>query len=108
MHVGSLISVGCSVAVTFGLISKMIQIIRFMNVGYSSKLKDVLLTWGTDILNLNIPQQIDEKIMSQEINSLFTTYGIEPSFLSNSWGMIVILLGATSFLGAVQSSFILL
>ena len=87
---------GCSVAVTFGLISKMIQIIRFMNVGYSPKLKDVLLTWGTDVLNLSIPSKIDEKIMSQEINSLFTTYGVEPSFLSNSWGMIVILIGAAS------------
>ena len=94
--VGSLISVGCSVAVTFGLISKMIQIIRFMNIGYSSRLKDILLTWGTDILNLNIPRQIDEKIMSHDISSLFSVYGIEPSFLSNFWGMIVILLGAAS------------
>ena len=87
---------GCSVVVTFGLISRMIQIIRFMNIGYSPRLKDILLTWNTDILNLSIPQQIDEKIVSQDIHSLFTTYDIQPSYLSNFFGIMVILLVATS------------
>ena len=94
--IGGFLTVGCSVVVTFGFISRMIQIIRFMNIGYSPKLKDVLLTWGTDILSLNIPQQIDEKIVSHDINSLFSTYGIEPNFLSNFWGTMVTLLVATS------------
>ena len=92
--IGSLICVGSSVAVTIGLISKLIQYIRFINISYSPQLQDILQTWGTDILNLNIPPQIDRRIVSTGILTLFTKYGVEPSFLSNYWGGMTILLAA--------------
>ena len=95
--VSRLVSVGCSVVVTFGLISKMIQIIRFINIHYPPRLQNIFKTWSTDVLNLVIPKQIDSKIVSHDINSVFTTYGVEPSFLSNFWGMMVTILVAAAF-----------
>ena len=89
--VGGLICVGSSLAITFGLISKLVQVIRFINVGYSPQLAGILLTWGTDILNLNIPTKIDQRIVSKDIPWVYTKYGVEASFLSNFWGKMMIL-----------------
>ena len=80
-------------AVTFGLISKMIQMIRFINIDYPYNLRNILTTWGTDIFSISIPQQIDEQIVSRDINAVFTKYSVDPSFLSNFWGVFIILIG---------------
>lgn len=62
-----------------------------MNIGYSSQLKAILQTWGTDVLNINIPSAIDQRIAARDIPALFTDYGVEPSFLSNFWSTMMIL-----------------
>ena len=92
--VSRLICLGSSVSLTVGLLSKLIQYIRFLNIQYPARLENVLLTWGTDVLNLNIPTEIDQKIVAYPIPDLFTQYGLEPSFLSNIWGFLIIILSA--------------
>lgn len=86
----NLINVGNSIALTLGLVSKLIQCIRFLDVKYSSNLQEALHTWGTDMFNLNLPQQIDNQIVSQDVSILFTGNGVEAAFLSNFWDTMVI------------------
>ena len=94
--VSSLVSVGCSIVITFGLLSKMIQVLRFINIDYPYRLEIAFKTWNTNVPNIAIPEQIDEKIVSHDIHPIFTTYGVEPSFLSNFWGVIIIILTMTA------------
>ena len=89
--VSNLVCIGSSVALSLGLISKLIQVIRFINVGYSPQLSEILTTWGTDVLNVNIPSQINKQIVAGDIPSIFTDFGVEPSFLSNIWGTLITL-----------------
>ena len=89
--VGGLVCVGSSAAITLGLISNLIQGIRFLNITYPLKLKIILQTWDTDLLNINLPTQIHRKIISKDIPTVFTRYNVEPSFLRNFWGGIIIL-----------------
>ena len=84
--------VGNSLNVTIGLLSKLIQYIRFLLIHYPARLENVLLTQRTDMLNINIPPQIDQKIVADSIPAIFTRYGLEPSFLSNACGFMLTLL----------------
>ena len=94
--VARFICLGASINLTIGLLSKLIQCIKFLVIPYPVKLKNALQTMGDDILNINIPAQIDDQIAAQDIPAIFTEYSLEPSFLSNAWGFIVILLSASA------------
>lgn len=79
-------------AISFKLISNLIQIIRFINIDYPQNLDDTLKTWSTTILNVNVPDKIGRQIVTKDIPQIFTRYGIEPDFLSNYWGTIIVLI----------------
>ena len=92
--ISCLVCLGSSINLTAELLSKLIQSIRFLVIQYPARLENVLQTWGTDILNLNIPSKIDRQITTRDIPAIFTQYGLEPSFLSNTWGFIITLISA--------------
>lgn len=89
--IASLLCAGGSAAVLFGLLSKLIQCIRFLNIGYSNKLQENLKAWSTNLYSINLPASISKQITSREIPDIFTTYGVDPSFLSNFWDNILFL-----------------
>ena len=82
--------------------SKIIQIIRFLNIGYSSELKIALLTWGTSLLSFDIPDQLDQQIASRDIPPIFTIHRVEASFLANFWQPLLIIVTAFSVWIACQ------
>ena len=94
--IGCLLCLGSSINLTAGLLSKLIQSIRFLVIQYPARLENVLQTWGTDILNLDIPSDVDQQIVTGDIPGIFTQYGLEPSFISNAWGFIITLLSAST------------
>ena len=90
--ISSSLCVGSSITMRSGFISKLIQDIRFLNISYSSQVEGILQTSRSRFLNLSIPAQIDHNLISKGIPMIYTKYGFKPSFLSNFWKRLIILL----------------
>jgi len=84
--VSSAVSIGSSNPLSFGLISKTIEKIRFLQIGYSLELEDVFLSWNVDLYSIQIPDKIAEQLVAKDTPEIFSIYGIDSTFLMNYWG----------------------
>jgi len=85
------VSIGSSNPLTFGLISKTIEKIRFLQIGYSEELEDVFLEWNVDLYSIQIPDKLADKLVAEETPEIFSIYGIDSTFLMNYWGDMMII-----------------
>ena len=81
-------------SIKLNLISKIVQNIRYLNISYSSKLLDTFQTWDTDIIAINPPDSLQNDIPSKSLPYVFARYDLDPSFLSNFWLSLIMILGS--------------
>ncbi len=89
--VSSAVSIGSSNPLTFGLMSKTIEKIRFLQIGYPIELEDVFLSWNVDLYSIQIPDKIAEQLIAKDTPDIFSIYGIDSTFLMNYWGDMMII-----------------
>jgi len=86
--VGSFVLFGGSQSVTTGLLAKIIEYIRYLDIDYSPELADLLRQdSGLVALNLipDLPKSIQKRIPSVAMPHMFEEYGLEAPFLANFW-----------------------
>ena len=91
------VCVNSSVVITFGVMSKLVQAIRYLKLPYQFELRSVLESSNGDIINFNIPERINRKIISKQIEPIFGQNSVDGRFLNNFWGMIIVLAGILGF-----------
>jgi len=90
---------GRSLSVGLGLIAKIIQNVRFLNIDYPEEALNAFKTYGTDLFELPIPKGFYESPETKELSSHYARYDMEPSFLENYWGtFMTILISLACFL----------
>jgi len=85
-------TMGRSLSVGLGLIAKIIQNVRFLDIDYPKEALNAFKTYGTDLFELPIPQALYESPETKELPSQYARYDMEPSFLENYWDTIMTIL----------------
>jgi len=87
-----LFTMGRSLSVGLGLLAKIIQNVRFLDIDYPEETLEAFKTYGTDLFELPIPQAFYGSPGTKELHSQYARYDMEPSFLENYWDTIMMML----------------
>ena len=85
-------TMGRSLSVGLGLIAKIIQNVRFLNISYPAEVLNAFQNYGTDLFELPIPDILYETPETKDLPSQYSRYGISPTFLENYWQTIMTIL----------------
>ncbi len=83
---------GRSLSVGLGLIAKIIQNVRFLNISYPQEAQTAFESYGTDLFELPIPDIFYETPDTKSLPTQYSTYDISPTFVENYWQTIMTLL----------------
>ena len=83
---------GRSLSVGLGLIAKIIQNVRFLDIDYPVETLNAFETYGTDLFELPIPEMFYESPETKELPDQYSRYDVDPSFLENYWQTIMMIL----------------
>lgn len=89
---GGGLCIGSSMFANLGLMTKVLQNMRYMNIGVSSDLKNAFKTWSTKVVSLKIPDGLIDSSGSQNLPFTFAQYDVDPIFLVNYWSSLMIAL----------------
>ena len=90
---------GRSLSVGLGLMAKIIQNVRYLNISYPQETLSAFESYGTDLFELPIPEAFYESPETKDLPSQYSRYDIDPSFLENYWQTITtILISLVGFL----------
>ena len=88
LTVGSFVLFGSSQSMTAGLLAKILQYIRYLDIDYSPELRN-LLHQDSNLVALSLipdlPEAIQKRIPSTEMPHMFEEYKLEAPFLANFW-----------------------
>jgi len=82
-------TMGRSLSVGLGLIAKIIQNVRYLNVSYPEEALNAFESYGTDLFELPIPEMLYEPPEAKDLPNIYAKYDISPSFLENYWQTIM-------------------
>ena len=88
---------GRSLSVGLGLIAKIIQNVRFLNISYPEEALNAFENYGTDLFELPIPELLYETPDTKTLPTQYSRYDINPTFLENFWQTIMTILISFAF-----------
>jgi len=106
--IGSSICVGNSMFANLGLITKLVQNIRYMELNVSNELDNAFKSWESDILAWQIPGKLSSMSESEDLPFVFARYDLDSRFLVNYWFTLVLTLSGFIMYGGLRLSKFLL
>jgi len=98
--VGSAVCVGSSMFANLGMITKIVQNIRFMKINVSDELRAAFNSWSTDFFSWNIPEKLSSLSESEPLPEVFAQYEMDSRFIVNYWATLTqSLIGIVCFVG---------
>lgn len=85
-------TMGRSLSVGLGLIAKIIQNVRYLNISYPQEALTAFESYGTDLFQLPIPEMFYETPETKSLPTQYSKYDISPTFLENYWQTIMMML----------------
>ena len=86
----NLISIGSSSGITIGILAKMLQYIKYLKIGYSESLTELLLLWKNNYVSLQVLPSFSEGTKEsfglELMPENFAKWDITSSFISNFSG----------------------
>jgi len=76
---------GRSMSVGLGLMAKIIQNVRYLNISYPAETLMAFESYGTDLFELPIPGVFYEPPETKGLPSQYSRYDTSPTFLENYW-----------------------
>jgi len=80
---GRAVSVGSSVSVGLGLIAKVIQNVRYLNISYSQGASAAFENYGSELFDFTIPTYFLEGTKTKSLPEIYEKYNMRPTFLEN-------------------------
>jgi len=74
---------GRSLSVGLGLIAKIIQNVRYLNISYPQGAQAAFESYGTDLFELPIPDIFYETPETKSLPSQYSKYNLSSTFLEN-------------------------
>ena len=87
---GSAICVGRSLFLTTGLISKIIQYTRYLDLIVSNELKQIYQDWNTELFSLGFPDSLSHSLNFKELPFVYARYDMDSAFLANFWSNLLV------------------
>jgi len=78
--------------VGLGLIAKIIQNVRYLNISYPQEALTAFESYGTDLFQLPIPEMFYETPETKPLPTQYSRYDVSPTFLENYWQTIMMTL----------------
>jgi len=98
--VGSAVCVGSSMFANLGMITKIVQNIRFMKIHVSDELSTAFDSWNIDFFSWSIPEKLSSLSESEKLPEVFAQYEMDSRFLVNYWASLAqSLIGIILFFG---------
>ena len=98
-QVTTALSSGSPTGISTSVAGKIFSNIKYFNITYSVGLQEALLTWKSNFINLefmpDMPESIQNNIVSQPVPYMFEKYSIQSSFLWNFWNNLLLLVFLT-------------
>jgi len=82
---------GRSLSVGLGLIAKIIQNVRYLNISYPQEALTAFESYGTDLFQVPIPEMFYETPETKPLPIQYSKYDISPTFLENYWQTIMLM-----------------
>jgi len=95
-------TLGRSLSVGLGLIAKIIQNVRFLDIDYPEEALNAFETYGTELYELPIPEIFYESPETKELPSQYSRYDMNPTFLENYWQTIMTMAVSLSVFLAIK------
>jgi len=93
-RIGNTLCAGSSMFANLGMITKIVQNIRYMKINVSDELHYAFHAWSADFLIWDIPEDFTSSSESQPLPYVFSQYDMDSRFLVNYWSTL-----ATSLIG---------
>ncbi len=77
---------------SLGLIAKIIQNVRYLNISYPAEALNAFENYGTDLFELPIPEVFYESPETKDLPSQYSRYEISSTFMENYWQTIIMIL----------------
>jgi len=99
--IGSAFSSGGSLPFNFGLVSKMVRNVKYLNITVSSELRQSFVSWTATSSFLKAPQTwgSNSNSNSRILQEVFDRYGLESAFLINYWKTLILTLAGVVLFG---------
>ena len=86
---GSAIWIGRSIFLTQGLVSKIVQYTRYLDLIVSDDLKEIYSDWNTEILSIGFPNSLSHLLNFKELPLVYARYDMDSAFLANFWSVLL-------------------
>ncbi len=92
--IGAAFSSGGSLPFNFGLVSKMVRNVKYLNISVSADLRQSFVSWTATSSFLKAPESwnSESETRSRILQEVFGRYGLEPAFLINYWKTLILTL----------------
>jgi len=105
-QVATALAAGSPIGVSASLSGKIFSNIKYLNISYPEELLEAFKTWNPNFITLgfdmDIPDSIKERIVSQPVPYMFDKYEVESSFLINFWEISSVLVIVTLIFGLMR------
>jgi len=88
------VSMGSSASVGLGLIAKIIQNVRYLNISYPQDAESAFQSYGSDLFGFSIPTSFYQGTEMRNLSSRDTKYDLQSSFLENYLQNIILISGS--------------
>ena len=89
--VANLLSVGSALPVGIGMMEKIIQNLRYLDLNYTQDTQSVFLTYSSSLFRLKMPGKFSEDASFKPLMWIYEEYSVAESFLANYWQSLVII-----------------
>jgi len=104
----SIFCIGNTISLRTGLISKIIQNTRYLNLSYSEELLAMFKTFDTNLIDPPSFKTFETHTHSKTLPFVFTLYDLPPNFILNYWqSLMMIIVASTVFVVVLLIEWIL-